>query len=248
MHRLRLALLASLVLAMEGYLGIVAYACPDPQCLEDGYWMLWGLWIGSSLALTAKCRSTRVASTTGGMLAAGYGVLLAGAALALGYPPIAVTTAAVVALLVLATNWGDCNSLLLGVALQIYDAGITLLAGINPEVLAVIPVSVLTGFTITLIHADAYLLASIAGRTAWPVAAALGLVLLAVDGFYAAYVAQAYRLASGSALSTNCTWSIYCVHTGASEIPVASTAYSLLYMLQLALTGTILSLPLPRKR
>ncbi len=250
MHRLRFVLLASLVLALEGYLGVVAYFCPDPGCVHGAYWMLWGLWTGSVLAMVLRCRGGRVSlPVISVLLPAGYGVFSSAVALLIGSPPLAVTIAAIVALTVLGAWWGECSSLFLVLLLLAYDAGVSLLLNIKPILPVVVPVAVLAGLFSLLLYLDAYRLARVARSSPWPVVAALGLILLAIAGFYAAYISQAYRLAAHEGLSASCSISAYCVRLGnRTEIPVASSTYALLYLVQLALTGALLALPVPRSQ
>ncbi|AEM38008.1 hypothetical protein Pyrfu_0136 [Pyrolobus fumarii 1A] len=248
MHRLRLILLASLVLALEGYASIIAYFCPSLFCFEGGFWLLWGLWLGLHAAIIARCRVIETVPFPVVVLAVGYGVLTGLALVMLGVVHLALVAFAASILSFIAMNRFECGALGLSSILVFYTGVVALLSGVEPLLAAVVPTSLLAGFLVATLYVETYLLSRLGGRH-WLVTAALGFTLLAIAGFVAAYTMQPYRLLFSHEYSSQCSWSKYCVYIDTStELPLASWGYTLLNLMQLALTGSILALPTPRRR
>ncbi len=242
MYALRSALLAALVLALQGYLVVAGYMCSSLVCPSGAYWLTLMLWLGVHLGLLARCRLE--APFTAYALLLGYGGLALAVALIEGWVVLALlsATALVLDLLAASGRGGACTAPALAASIVGYQAVVSVVAGIEPDPSGIVPVAVLEGVLLTTLYIDS-VLAARAGRRTWTVLMALGFAFLAVAGVAAAYSSIAYRLLAEHGFGINCTWARFCVDLGGREVAIPPWLYTLILFIQLAYTGAILALP-----
>ena len=247
MYGLRSALLAALILALQGYLVVAGYACSSLVCPAGAYWLALMLWLGVHLGILARCKLS--VPFLAYALLLGYGGLVLAVALIEGWLVFAVLASTVLVLDLLAASGADgsCTIPALAASITGYQALVSLVAGVAPDPPGIVPVAVLEGFLLTTLYIDAFL-ASRAGRRTWTVLMALGFAFLAVAGVAAAYSSIAYRLVEVHNIRVNCTWARFCVELPGREVAVPPWLYTLILFIQLAYTGAILALPVSSVR